>query len=168
MYKLGLALVLLVAACKEKKQEATPAPAPAPEPAPVEPQAPPPSLPGEAQPPAEAAPVAVKPAGGYNTIAEYETRAIELTDKLAAVFAGAGTNCDKLAKSLDAFFTEHAAAIEGGQAFEDANPGAQSALNDNPKMQERSRAFMTKVSASMQACQNHQGVKDALSKLGGA
>ena len=161
MYKLCFALVVVVG-CKEK-QDAKPAPA---APPPVEQKQPPPPSVAESAPPPAAAPVApavVKPAGGFNTAAEYEAKAFDVIDKLTAVFSRAGTNCDKLADGLELFVADHQTVFANTDAFELANPAAKDALE--AKMQEKARTFMQTANASMQACQKHQGVKDALAKL---
>lgn len=151
--------LILVAACKEK-QEAKPPPAP---PAPEVKQEPAPTPPPETpKPTAEPARV-VKPAGGINTPAEYETKAFELTDKLTAVFAAAGTNCEKLADNLEIFVDANKAALASTDAFETANPFAEDDLE--PKLQTRARTLIQKMNISMQACQKHQGVQAALAKL---
>jgi hypothetical protein len=166
MYKLCFALVALVG-CKEK-QEAKPPPA---QPPPMtgseqkQPAPPPPSVAESAPPPAvaPAAPAVIKPAGGFNTAAEYEAKAFDVIDKLTAVFSRAGTNCDKLADGLELFVADHQTVFANTDAFEVANPAAKDALE--AKMQEKARTFMQTANASMQACQKHQGVKDALAKL---
>lgn len=161
MRTLCLVLVVLVA-CKEK-QEAKPAPpptAPAPAPAPtknVEP-APPPAA--DVKP---AVPAPIKPAGGLNTAGEYEAKAFDIVDKLGDVFARAGTNCEKLADGLELFLEDHKAAFASTDAFEAANPAAEDELE--AKMREKAKSFMTKASASMQACQKHERVQAALASL---
>jgi hypothetical protein len=154
-----LALIVVVAACKEK-QEAKPTP---PAPAPAVEQQPAPTPPAE--PPAPTAEPArvVKPAGGINTPAEYEAKAFDLTDKLTSAFAAAGTNCDKLADNLEIFIDANKAALASTDAFEAANPFAEDDLE--PKLQARAKRLIQKMSVSMQACQKHQGVQTALAKL---
>ncbi|HEX5060737.1 MAG TPA: hypothetical protein VFV99_15315 [Kofleriaceae bacterium] len=152
-------VVLLLAACKDK-QEAKPTPAPTPALAQVVPEkteAPPPEA------PRPAAPAAVKPAGGLNTQAEYEAKAFELTDKLAEVFAAAGTNCPKLADNIERFAAANQQAFAGTEEFEQANPTAEDELE--PKLREKSTGLMQKISLSMQACQKDERVKAALAKL---
>lgn len=156
------ALVLALAcACKEKR-EAKPAPASAPaakpEPAIAAPAAPDAAIPGE-----PAKPAATVPAGGFTTSAEYEAKAGELVTALTDVFARAGTNCERLADGLDAFVAANQAALASADAFEAANPSAQSDLR--PKLEDKTRALMAKVSISMQACQKHPRVQAALAKL---
>lgn len=158
MRKLCLVLVVLVG-CKEK-QEAKPTPPPSvPAPAPTQKVEPaPPSA--DVKP---AVPVPVTPAGGFNTAADYEAKAFDLLDKLTDVFARAGTNCEKLADGIEVFLDANKAAFASTDAFEAANPAAEDDLE--AKMQDKAKTFMTKASASMQACQNHERVKAALAKL---
>jgi hypothetical protein len=166
MYKLCFVVAILVG-CKEKPdaKPAAPAPAPieatqpapAPSLAPAEPAAPP------APAPAPPAAAQVLPAGGFRTAAEYEAKAIELLDKLTQVFARGGTNCDKLADGIELFVADHQSELANTGAFEVANPGVQDALE--AKMQDKAKRFMQHASASLQACQAHRGVKDALAKL---
>jgi hypothetical protein len=149
---------MLLSACKDK-QEQKPAPAPAPVPVAEtkkEEPAPPPVV-----PPSQAAPI--KPAGGFNTTAEYEARAFEMIDKLTDVFATSGTNCDKLAVNIETFLDKNKDALAAADSFEVANPGAEDDLE--MKLQDKAKVFMQKVSISMQACQKHEGVKAALAKL---
>jgi hypothetical protein len=165
MRTLALSAVLLVvlAACKDKKQEAQPAPA-APAAAPgsaAKPEAP-------ALPPGEVAPVAhppvvIKPAGGFNTAAEYEAKAFTLIDQLTEVFKRSGTNCDKLAAGIEVFLVDHKAELASTDAFEAANPTAEDTLEG--KMQEKAKNFMIVANGSMQACGKHEGVQAALAKL---
>jgi hypothetical protein len=164
MRTLCFALVLF-AACKNK-EEAKPTPAaPAPTaPAPAPAATPEPALPTpEAPKPTEAAPAAIKPAGGFNTEAEYEAKAMEMIDQLTTTFSVSGTNCEKLADNIDIFIDRNKAAIASTDAFQDANPGVENRLE--AKMQDKAKKFMVAANASMQACQNHEGVKAALSKL---
>ena len=150
-------VVLLLAACKDK-QEAKPTPAPTAAPAtPERKEMPTPEAPKPAEP------AAIKPAGGFNTAAEYEAKAFELTDKLADVFGNAGTNCEKLADRLEVFADENKQAFASTQAFEDANPSAEEALD--AKMQDKAKGLMQKISVSMQACQKNARVVAALKKL---
>jgi len=151
--------LLLLAACKEK-QDTKPTPAPTTAPAPDKQE---PAPPPEAAKPAPAEPAAVKPAGGLNTQADYEAKAFELTDKLADVFAAAGTNCDKLADNIERFAADNQQALAGTDAFEQANPTAEDTLE--PKLREKARGLMQKMSISMQACQKSERVKAALAKL---
>ena len=150
-----LVLVILAAACKEK-QEAKPAPTPAPE---VKKEAPPP----EVARPAEPTKPVIKPAGGINTSAEYETKAFDLLDQLTNVFATSGTNCDKLAANIELFLDKNQGLLTATDQFGDANPSAEDDLET--KMQGKSQQFMQTAGISIKACQNHAGVKAAMAKL---
>jgi hypothetical protein len=155
------ALVILLAACKDK-QEQKPAPAAAPPPV-AQPET---REPKEASPPAPLpppGPTPIKPAGGINTAAEYEARALQLLDELTAVFEASGTNCEKLARNIDVFVDKHRDALAATDQFEAANPSAEDDLE--PKLQEKAKVFMQRLNISMQACQKHEGVKAALAKL---
>jgi len=155
----GWLVFLVVAfACKEAKQEAKPAPSPAPAPAP-KPEAPKPE-PTKAD---EISKPAIKPAGGINTSAEYEAKAFDLTEKLTAVFAASGTNCDKLANNLEAFLETNKDALSATDLFEGANPSAEDDLE--PKLQQKAKTLIEKWNFSMKACGKHEGVKAALAKL---
>ncbi|HEY5946199.1 MAG TPA: hypothetical protein VIV40_11940 [Kofleriaceae bacterium] len=155
-------VLILVAACKDK-QEAKPAPAPTPPPVAKQEPTPPPAEPTTPTAPGPAAPAAIKPAGGITSAADYEAKAFDLTDKLTAVFASAGTNCDKLADSLEVFVDENQAALASTSAFQAANPTVEDELE--PKLQQRAQTLITKMRASMQACQKHARVTAALAKL---
>src|SRR5690349_13552370 len=99
-----LAVLFLVAACKEKQAAKPPPPPPtttAPAPAMKQDAA---AM--EAPKPADSTKAAIKPAGGLNTADEYEAKAFELTDKLSSVFAAGGTNCEKLANNLERFLDQ--------------------------------------------------------------
>jgi hypothetical protein len=153
-----LVLVILAAACKEK-QEAKPAPSPTPAPE-VKKEAPPPA---EVAKPAEPTKPLIKPAGGINTAAEYETKAFDLLDQLTNVFATSGTNCDKLAANIELFLDKNQGALTATDQFGDANPSAEDDLET--KMQGKSQQFMQTAGISIKACQNHAGVKAAMAKL---
>ena len=161
MRSASLVFFLLVTACKDKPK-ATPAPAPAPQhAAAATPEA---ATPAPVAKPAEAAPApAIEPGGGFTTAAQYEAKAVDLVDKLTAVFAAAGTNCDKLADNLEVFLDENRAAFAGTDAFEAANPTAQANLQT--KMQDKAHQFLTTANASMQACKTNARVTAALAKL---
>jgi hypothetical protein len=152
-------LLILVAACKDK-QETKPSPPP---PAPELKPAPTPAPPPEVAKPAEPTPRVVKPAGGLNTAAEYEAKAFDLTDKLIAVFAGAGANCDKLADNLEIFLDANKTAIGATEAFETANPFAQDDLE--PKLQGRVKKLVETSGMTIQKCGDDQRVQAALAKL---
>lgn len=156
-----LAIVFVLAACKEKK-EAAPAPAPTPSAPPAAaPKAPAPEAPKPAEPVAQ--PAAIKPAGGITTTDDYEHKAFDLMDKLTTVFERSGTNCEKLADNLEVFLDENKAAIEGTQAFGSANPSADDELE--AKMMDKGKIFIAKANPGMQACQKNARVKAALAKL---
>ena len=154
-----LLVVLSLVACKEKEQ-AKPAPAPGSAAAPAQPQG---SAVADPAKPVEPTKPVIKPAGGINTAAEYEAKAFDLMDKLTAVFAGAGTNCDKLADNLEVFLDTNKDAIMGTEQFQKVNPSAEDDLE--PKLQSRMKAFMDKASLSLKACEKHAGVSAALAKL---
>ena len=157
-----LVLVILASACKEK-QEGKPAPAPTtPAPEVKKEAAPPPDVSLKAQA-AEATKPAIKPAGGINTAAEYETKAFDLLDQLTSVFASSGTNCDKLAANIEAFLDKNQGVLTATDQFGDANPSAEDDLET--KMQGKSQQFMQTAGISIKACQNHAGVKAAMAKL---
>lgn len=167
--RISLLSLVLLGACKEKKTEPkvepkteTPAVAPeAPKPTETAPTPPSPTPPPtEAKP---AAPVAIKPAGGFNTQAEYEAKANELMNKLFAVFQQAGSNCDKLTEGINKFVDTHKQVLAGAKEFEKANPEAEKQLN--AKMKAREQEFAMKLGPAMQACQSHKGLQAAMQKL---
>ncbi|HEY5927287.1 MAG TPA: hypothetical protein VIV11_36620 [Kofleriaceae bacterium] len=158
MCRACVVLVLLVACNDKQDTKATPSPS-----AEVKPPAPPPVEAPKQISAAEPTKPAIKPTGGINTAAEYEQKAFDLTDKLTAVFAGAGTNCEKLADNLEIFVATHKAAFEATDQFEAVNPSAEDDLDS--KLQSRAQALIQKSRISMQACQNHAGVKAALAKI---
>src|SRR5687768_15566950 len=156
--RLVLVAFVLVTACKEK-QSAKPAPAPE---AKTQAATPPPALPeqqaGNDKP--GAAPVPIKPAGGFNTAEDYEKKAFELMDKLASAFSAAGTDCEKLADNLEVFAHDNKAVVDNTNAFEKENPTAEEALQ--AKMADRSRQFMLKVKVTLDKCGKHERVRAAL------
>jgi hypothetical protein len=156
-------LLILVAACKDKQETKPSPPPPAPELKPQPTPTPTPAPAPELAKPAEPTQRVVKPAGGLNTPAEYEAKAFDLTDKLIAVFAGAGTNCEKLADNLEVFLDVNKAAIGATEAFETANPFAQDDLE--PKLQGRVRKLVETSGVTIQKCGDHQRVQAALAKL---
>lgn len=143
-------LVLGASACK-KKEEAKPA-TPAAE-----------TKPGEAKPeekPTEAA----KPAGeGFANAGEYEAVAMEMSDKMIAMFGAAGKDCDKLAGDMSKFIDENKTKFASAKAFEAAHPEAKKALDT--KMEPKMKEMMEKMGPAMEACKDHQGLKDAMTKL---
>jgi hypothetical protein len=169
-----LATVLLCSACK-KKEEAKPA---EPAAAAVQNQA------AEAQKSAEAAlakagesveqaeqaaAMATAAAAGATAAAgvalanavEYEKKAIEVTDKVLAIFKAHGTNCDKLAVDLTKFGTENKATFDAIKAFEAANPAAEKAFED--KMDAREEEMEKVIGPAFDACKGHEGMKKAMS-----
>jgi len=166
--RIALASVLLLGACKEKKEEpkteakpaeTTPKPtetAPTPTPTPPSPTPAPP-------PPTETKPAETKPAGGFNTQADYEAKANELMTQLISVFEKAGTNCDKLADGVSKFADQHKKELTGAKEFEKANPDAEKQLTE--KMKPRQQELAAKLGPIMQKCQAHQGLKTAMLKL---
>lgn len=158
------AILILAVACKEE-QKPTPAPKALP---PSEVKKPAPQLrqfsPAvENAVPAPSTQPVITPAGGINTAAEYEAKAFDLMDKITAVFAANGTNCDKLAANLERFVAQNKDALAATDQFEAANPSAEDDLE--PKLQAKAKQFVQNMNVSMQACQNHEGVKAALAKL---
>ena len=162
--RLALASLLLVTACKDKKEQAKPTPVETKPAEPVKPEAPKATEAAPTPPPPTPdKPAEVKPAGGLNTQAEYEKRAVDLTDQLLDVFAKNGTSCDKLATALDQFMDKNKDAISGAKAFEAANPDAEKQIAG--KMQDRQKQVATKVGPVMKKCEKHEGLRDALARL---
>ena len=147
-------LVLGASACK-KKEEAKPA-TPAAE-----------TKPGEAKPEAkteEKPTEAAKPAGeGFANAGEYEAVAMEMSDKMIAMFGAAGKDCDKLAGDMSKFIDENKTKFASAKAFEAAHPDAKKALDT--KMEPKMKEMMEKMGPAMEACKDHKGLKDAMTKL---
>ena len=145
-------LVLGASACK-KKEEAKPA-TPAAE-----------TKPGEAKPdetkpadkPAEPA------AGGIANAAEYEAKAMEMSDKMTAMFAADGKDCEKLAGDMSKFIDENKTMFAAAKAFEAAHPEAKKALDT--KMEPKMKEMMEKMGPAMEACKDNKALKDAMTKL---
>jgi hypothetical protein len=97
--------------------------------------------------------------------ADYEAKGTAFMDKLMGIFSAAGTNCDKAAADIQKYFND-----EGGKAtvaaikeFEKANPDAEKAME--AKMEGRMKEFEAKLGPTMEACQEHEGLKSAMSHL---
>ena len=159
--RLVLVAFVLVTACKEK-QSAKPAPAPE---AKTTTTTPPPQLPAQETPEDKkaAAPVPIKPAGGFNTAEDYEKKAFELMDKFSSAFSAAGTDCEKLADNLEVFAHDNRGTFDNTQAFEKENPKAEETLET--KMAEKTKQLMLKVKVSMDKCGKHERVMAALKSL---
>jgi hypothetical protein len=141
-------LVLGASACK-KKEEAKPATSEA--------------KPGEAKP-ADKPTEAAKPAGeGFANAGEYEAKAMEMSDKMTAMFGADGKDCDKLAGDMSKFIDENKTMFASAKAFEAAHPEAKKALDT--KMEPKMKEMMEKMGPAMEACKDHQGLKDAMTKL---
>jgi hypothetical protein len=139
-----LATLLLFTACK-KKDETKPAEAPAAEKKAADPAAP---AAGE-----------VKVADA----AQYETLGTDLTNKLLALFAAGGKDCDKLAVDLTKFGDDNRKVFEALKAFEKDHPDAEKAFDE--KMKGREKEFEEKVGPAFEACQNHEGMKKAMQNM---
>src|SRR5688572_11902353 len=159
--RLVLVAFVLVTACKVN-QSAKPAPAPE---AKTQAATPPPALPeqqaGNDKP--GAAPVPIKPAGGFNTAEDYEKKAFELMDKFSSAFSAAGTDCEKLADNLEVFAHDNKGVFDNTQAFEKENPKAEETLE--AKMAEKTKQLMLRVKVTMDKCGKHERVMAALKSL---
>lgn len=94
---------------------------------------------------------------------DYETKAIDMTNKLLALFVDAGKDCDKLATNLSKFGDDNRALFESLKAFETSNPDAEKAFDE--KMKGREKEFEDKLGPAFDACKNHEGMKTAMAKL---
>ena len=106
----------------------------------------------------------VAPVGIANA-AEYEAKANEFADKLFAVFAAAGTNCDKLAVDLGKLLDETKPTFDAAKVFETAHPDAKVALDK--KMEGRMTEFQAKAGPALDACKGNKALADVLSKMPG-
>jgi len=106
-----------------------------------------------------------KPAAG-KTIAnadEYTKLGMEMMDKMTAIFADAGKDCDKLATNLTKFNDENQGMKEATEAFEKANPDVKKAFDEKAKAS--MEKFMQAAGPAMEACKDHAGVKTAMEKM---
>jgi len=110
-------------------------------------------------------PAEVKPAAGagFASDADYEAKGFAAFDKMMAIFAAAGTDCDKLAADMTTFITENKEMMEAADAYEAAHPDAKKALD--AKMQAKMKEGEGKMGAAMEACKDSKALADAMSKL---
>jgi hypothetical protein len=109
---------------------------------------------------------AAAPAGDGPTVAnaqQYEALGMDMTNKLLAIFAADGKDCDKLAADMTKFGEENRKTFEAIKNFEKANPDAEKAFDE--KMKPREKEFEEKLSPAFDACQNHEGMKKAMQSL---
>ena len=109
---------------------------------------------------------AAAPTAAEQTIvnaSQYETLGTDITNKLLALFAANGKDCDKLAADLTKFGEDNRKLFEALKAFEKANPEAEKAFD--AKMESREKEFEEKIGPAFDACQNHEGMKKAMQNM---
>lgn len=94
---------------------------------------------------------------------QYETLGVDMTNKLLAIFAADGKDCDKLAADLTKFGEDNRKVFDSIKAFEKEHPDAEKAFNE--KMKGREKEFEEKVGPAFEACQNHEGMKKAMQNM---
>lgn len=147
-----LATLLLFTACK-KKDEAKPAETTA------EKKEAEGTKPAEGTMPAEGTP----PENNIASDTDYETHATDLTNKLLAIFAADGKDCDKLAADLTKFGDDNRKLFESLKAYEQAHPDAEKKFDE--KMKPREKEMEEKIGPSFEACKDHEGMKKAMQNM---
>lgn len=149
MRTLLLATLLVLTACNKKE----------------EPKADPAAEKKEGEKPADPA----KPAEGAppesNIVddVDYESKGTDMTNKLLAIFAAAGKDCDKIAADLTVFTDQNRKLFDALKAYEKAHPEAEKKFDE--KMKPREKEFEEKLTPAMEACQNHEGLKKAMNNM---
>jgi hypothetical protein len=117
---------------------------------------------GEAAKPTEKA---AAPGGAITSDADYEAKAMGAMDKMTAIFAAAGKDCDKLAADMTKFGAENKALMVSSKAYEKDHPEAKKALDE--KMKPKMEGMMGAMGPAMEACKDHKGVADAMTSMAG-
>jgi hypothetical protein len=100
----------------------------------------------------------------FATDAEYDTTATEMTTKMIGIFEAGGKDCDKLAASFTAFGNENRATLDALRTYEQSHPDARKAFEE--KMKAREDEMAQKLTPSMEACMNHEGLHKAMQGAG--
>jgi hypothetical protein len=105
-----------------------------------------------------------KPAGEM-TAADYEAKNVDMMDKAAAMFASAGTDCDKAAAVIGKFFDDNKAPMEALVTFEKAHPDVKKQVDD--KYKDKTKAFQDTIGKVIEPCKDNKAMQDALKKFPG-
>lgn len=157
------ATFLFVAACK-KKEEGAPAPA-AGETKPADPKTADtkPAVPKTTEQSAETKLSEPAVGGAIASSADYESKAMAAMDKMTAIFAAGGKDCDKVASEMIKFVDENETLIKSAKAWEKDHPDEKKVFDT--KVKAKREDFMAKAGPTMQACKDHKGFKDATSAI---
>jgi hypothetical protein len=104
------------------------------------------------------------PAGGTpppSSDADFIQEGNAFVDQMVAVFQG--TNCDQVAKHLDALVTKSKPRFRVLKAYADAHPGVQQKLEASYKP--RQTELFTKMGPTLQACGATKALQDAIARL---
>lgn len=157
-------LSLSLFACKKKEGEKAEAPKTT-EPSMTASGAAPTDKPADpAMKPADTTTPPVAAAGEIKSVDDYTKMGMEMMDQLAGIFTAAGKDCDKLAADLSKWVDANKSKKEAADAFEKANPDAKKALDEKAKPQ--MEKFIAAMGPAMESCKDHQGLKDAMAKMG--
>jgi polyisoprenoid-binding protein YceI len=106
-----------------------------------------------------------EPAGGgvIASSADYESKAMAAMDKMTAIFAAGGTDCDKVAADMIRFVDENKALFRSAKAWEKDHADEKKLFDT--KVKARREDFMAKAGPTMQACKDHKGFQDASSAI---
>lgn len=119
--------------------------------------------PAEAAKPTESAPAAPAGAASIKDAADYETKGLEMMDKMVNAFTSAGEDCDKAAENVTQFIAEYGPMFEAIKKFEEGNPDAKTAMDE--KMKGKGEEIMGKMMPVVMKCQEHEGLKAAMAKM---
>jgi hypothetical protein len=150
-----LSITLALAACKKEEKPAAAGEA-------AKPAAGEAAKPVAGETPTPAAPAA---GGAIASDADYESKAMGAMDKLTAIFAAAGKDCDKLAAEITKFGAENKALMVSSKAYEKDHPDAKKALDE--KMKPKMEGMMGAMGPAMEACKDHKGLADAMTSMAG-
>jgi hypothetical protein len=118
-----------------------------------------------AKPVAGETPAAPAAGGAITSDADYEAKAMGAMDKMTAIFAADGKDCDKLAADMTKFGAENKALMVSSKAYEKEHPDAKKALDE--KMKPKMEGMMGAMGPAMEACKDHKGLADAMTSMAG-
>lgn len=93
-----------------------------------------------------------------------EEDAVALTEKMADVFADNASDCDKMAVSVEKFFTDNTDAFKQIKAMDEKQTKEQKKAFEE-KYKERNTALMKKMEPAVAKCATNAKVQEAMKKM---
>ena len=108
-------------------------------------------------------PTATAPAAGGGAITstdDYVAKGTAMLDKMTAIFAADGTDCDKLAADITKFMADNKGTMDAAKEWEKAHPDDKKAMDKKAEPQEK--AFMDKAGPAIDKCKGNKALEEAL------